>query len=170
MPLDPNPADFVSAGQRVEFLPEINVFDRGFFVAGSPVVFLPVRKPLGNAVHNVAAVGIKRNVALFFSAFSASMTAVSSMRLLVVSASAPLSSFSVSLCRSRAPQPPAPGFPEQAPSVKISTRIIFYSLLKYSAKNSCSNRAMSSPSRIALATKERSLFFGIYTRKSLGAA
>ena len=48
---------------------------------------------------------------------SASMTAVSSMRLLVVSAAPPDSSFSVSLYRRMAPQPPGPGLPLQAPSV-----------------------------------------------------
>src|SRR5688572_20123682 len=43
------------------------------------------------------------------------------MRLLVVAASPPYSSFSVPLARSSAPQPPGPGLPRQAPSVWIST-------------------------------------------------
>src|SRR5215470_9325941 len=55
------------------------------------------------------------------SASSAEIAASSSMRLLVVCASPPLSSF---LCvpNSRiAPQPPGPGLPEQAPSVWMTT-------------------------------------------------
>lgn len=43
------------------------------------------------------------------------------MRLLVVCAEPPESSFSFTPYRSTAPQPPAPGFPLHAPSVKIST-------------------------------------------------
>src|SRR5574343_476681 len=51
----------------------------------------------------------------------ARMAAVSSMRLLVVSFSPPHSSFSCGPRRRIAPQPPGPGLPLQAPSVKIST-------------------------------------------------
>jgi hypothetical protein len=51
------------------------------------------------------------------SASSARITAVSSMRLLVVSDSPPKSSRSRSPNRSSAPQPPGPGLPLQAPSV-----------------------------------------------------
>ena len=53
------------------------------------------------------------------------MAAMSSMRLFVVTASLPLKSFSTSLNRRTAPQPPGPGLPEQAPSVKISTLCSF---------------------------------------------
>ena len=52
-----------------------------------------------------------------FKASSAEIAAISSMRLLVVTASPPESSLR---CRPEiniAPQPPGPGFPEQAPSV-----------------------------------------------------
>src|SRR5271166_4508188 len=51
---------------------------------------------------------------------SAAIAAISSMRLLVVAASPPISSFSWSPQRSSTPQPPGPGLPEQAPSVKMS--------------------------------------------------
>ena len=51
----------------------------------------------------------------------ARIAAVSSIRLFVVSFSPPLSSISMSLNRMIAPHPPGPGFPEQAPSVNIST-------------------------------------------------
>ena len=49
------------------------------------------------------------------------MTAVSSMRLFVVWLVPPQSSRSLPCQRSSAPQPPGPGLPLQAPSVKIST-------------------------------------------------
>src|SRR5262245_36123688 len=43
------------------------------------------------------------------------------MRLLVVEASPPKSSFSCAPKHRMAPQPPGPGLPEQAPSVQIET-------------------------------------------------
>src|SRR5476649_282884 len=46
---------------------------------------------------------------------------INSMRLLVVLASPPQSSFSMPLQTSKAPQPPGPGLPLQAPSVNSST-------------------------------------------------
>jgi hypothetical protein len=52
-----------------------------------------------------------------FSASSAVMAASSSMRLLVVTASPPESSLRCGPEIRIAPQPPGPGFPEQAPSV-----------------------------------------------------
>jgi len=52
-----------------------------------------------------------------FKAESASITAISSMRLLVVLGSPPNSSFSTAPERSSTPQPPGPGLPLQAPSV-----------------------------------------------------
>ncbi|MCY1210909.1 hypothetical protein D3C87_829510 [compost metagenome] len=51
------------------------------------------------------------------SAARPSITAVSSMRLLVVLSSPPNSSFSVGPDLSHAPQPPGPGLPLHAPSV-----------------------------------------------------
>ena len=56
-------------------------------------------------------------------ASSPMMTAISSMRLLVVARSLPLRSTSapVAGCRRMNPQPPGPGLPEQAPSVNSST-------------------------------------------------
>src|ERR1700728_4411747 len=57
----------------------------------------------------------------FFSASSAEIAAISSMRLLVVLSSPPLSSFSRSPNVRMAPQPPGPGLPEQAPSVCTTT-------------------------------------------------
>src|SRR5208282_2332373 len=52
---------------------------------------------------------------------SAAIAAIISMRLLVVSFSNPDNSFSRPFQRSTAPQPPGPGLPLQAPSVKIAT-------------------------------------------------
>src|SRR5437016_5637497 len=57
----------------------------------------------------------------FLSASSALMAANSSMRLLVVMRSPPKISFSCSPERRIAAQPPGPGLPLHAPSVKIST-------------------------------------------------
>src|SRR5690606_34670277 len=54
-------------------------------------------------------------------ALSASMAAVSSILLLVVSCSPPQSSLVLSPYCRIAPQPPGPGLPEQAPSVWIMT-------------------------------------------------
>jgi len=53
----------------------------------------------------------------FFSASSAEMAAINSIWLLVVCGWPPFSSFSLSPNFRIAPQPPGPGFPEQAPSV-----------------------------------------------------
>src|SRR6202043_505569 len=55
------------------------------------------------------------------SASSAEIAAISSMRLLVVWASPPLSSLTWSPDSRIAPQPPGPGLPEQAPSVWMTT-------------------------------------------------
>ena len=52
-----------------------------------------------------------------FRACSPRITAVSSIRLLVVLASPPDISFSWPMYSRMAPQPPGPGLPEQAPSV-----------------------------------------------------
>jgi hypothetical protein len=59
-----------------------------------------------------------------FSAESASIAAVSSMRLFVVAASPPFSSFSWPSHMRIAPQPPGPGLPEHAPSLQIATRFL----------------------------------------------
>jgi hypothetical protein len=56
-----------------------------------------------------------------FKAFRASIAAVSSIRLLVVSGSPPCRVLRLSPDISNTPQPPAPGLPLQAPSVYIST-------------------------------------------------
>src|SRR3954447_12595376 len=56
-----------------------------------------------------------------FSASRARIAASSSIRLLVVKDSPPDNSFSRTPERITAPQPPGPGLPLQAPSVKIST-------------------------------------------------
>jgi hypothetical protein len=58
-----------------------------------------------------------------FSACRARIAAIISMRLLVVSGSPPENSFSCGPERTIAPQPPGPGLPLQAPSVKIWTSL-----------------------------------------------
>src|SRR6476620_12002083 len=57
----------------------------------------------------------------FFKASSPLIAAISSMRLLVVKASPPDSSRSLSPMRKSTPQPPGPGLPRHEPSVNIST-------------------------------------------------
>jgi hypothetical protein len=98
MALDPAPFELVAPDQLIQLLPQILVFD-GLLVGGTPAALFPVVYPLGDA------------------ASRARMTAVSSIRLLVVRASAPFSSFSISPMIKSAPQPPGPGLPRQAPSV-----------------------------------------------------
>ena len=61
------------------------------------------------------------------------IAAVSSIRLLVVFFSPPESSFSCAPKRRTTPQPPGPGLPEQAPSVKISTYLSIILILSVAA-------------------------------------
>src|SRR5699024_7244729 len=64
-------------------------------------------------------------------AWSPRMTPVSSMRLLVVLFSPPLSSFLWGPYMRMHPQPPGPGLPEQAPSVyKVTVFIKIFSIYK----------------------------------------
>src|ERR1700757_5046446 len=56
-----------------------------------------------------------------FNFFRPSITAINSMRLLVVALAPPEISLSCAPLRRMAPQPPGPGLPEQAPSVKSCT-------------------------------------------------
>src|SRR5258706_12794286 len=69
------------------------------------------------------------------------MTAISSMRLLVVAAAPPQSSFSFPLKRRIAPQPPGPGLPRHAPSVKISTASSPMVVLMTTLRNGCQRPA-----------------------------
>ena len=66
---DPNPLDLVAAEQAVQRLPEVDVFDFRFLIAGAPVVLFPVGQPFGDAVHNITAVGVQRDVAFLFEGF-----------------------------------------------------------------------------------------------------
>src|SRR6185436_20284184 len=58
----------------------------------------------------------------FFSASSAAIAAINSIRLLVVWGSPPEISLRCSPNTRMAPKPPGPGLPEQAPSVWMTTR------------------------------------------------
>ena len=94
MALDPDPLDVVLLHQLVELLPEVDVLDR-LLVRGAPAPLFPVVNPDGDAV--LAHTGNRYAGAPCsgrFSEASASITAVSSMRLLVVCASPPNNSFS----------------------------------------------------------------------------
>src|SRR6185369_6803382 len=57
------------------------------------------------------------------------------MRLLVVAASPPHNSFSLFLKRNKTPQPPGPGLPRQAPSVKTSTGSLLLMILLRSLRH-----------------------------------
>ena len=121
MPLDPVPLDVVHGCKLVQPFPEVTIL-HGLFSRRAPAVTLPVRQPLRDAQPKILRVCGEAYLRRLFSCARPSMAAISSMRLLVVWRSAPLTSFSASLCFSNAAQPPGPGFPRQAPSVKISTR------------------------------------------------
>ena len=69
MPLDPYPFYLMQWQQGVQFLPQVNIFDGGFFVGGFPAVIFPVWQPLINAVHHIAAVGVKGDIAGFLKRF-----------------------------------------------------------------------------------------------------
>ncbi len=94
MALDPVPAHLVARERRVEALPQVDILDR-LLVGGAPAVPLPALDPAGDAAraHTGCRYGDRRRTGCF-SASSAAIAAISSMRLLVVCASPPFSSFS----------------------------------------------------------------------------
>ena len=116
--LDPVPAHLVRLQRGVEPLPQLGILHR-LLVGGAPAVALPAVDPAGDALAHILAVGVRSTTQGFFSASSAEIAAINSMRLLVVCGSPPFNSFSTSPNCRIAPQPPGPGLPEQAPSVKI---------------------------------------------------
>ena len=118
--LYPVPFDVMADQDVVKSLPEIDILDR-FLGGGFPTIPLPVYDPLRDPVLTyVLSVWIATRIGRF-SARSPSIAAWSSIRLFVVSCAPPDNSFSTSLNCRIAPQPPGPGLPLQAPSVKIST-------------------------------------------------
>ena len=75
-----------------------------------------------DAAPQILRIGVELDRAGRFSASSAAIAAISSMRLLVVFGLAALDLLARGHPQTRiAPQPPGPGLPEQAPSVKITT-------------------------------------------------
>ncbi len=120
MALHPMPAHLVPLGGLLEPLPQLDIADR-LLVGGPPAVPLPALDPARDAAAEVVRVGVKVDVGGDFSASSAEIAAISSMRLLVVSSSPPFSSLRCWPACKMAPQPPGPGLPEQAPSVWITT-------------------------------------------------
>ena len=92
----PSATDVVPRDERLELAPQVGVLHR-LLVRGLPAVALPAVDPGLDAVLHVLRVGVEVDVATArFSDSSARITAVSSMRLLVVCASPPKSSFSCS--------------------------------------------------------------------------
>ena len=93
VPAHPVPAHRVPRGERVELAPQLRVLHR-LAVRGLPAVALPAVDPALDAVLDVLRIGEEVDVAVRASATSsARMTAVSSIRLLVVAGSPPKSSF-----------------------------------------------------------------------------
>src|SRR5258706_8127608 len=81
------------------------------------------------------------------------------MRLLVVAASPPHSSFSLPSTRRIAPQPPAPGLPRQAPSVKTSTGSLLFMIFLRALRH---RRERPAP-RPFLAPRRRDHAHGLHT-------
>jgi hypothetical protein len=123
----PVPLNAVTAlgDQRIELLPQVDIFHR-LLGRGAPAPGLPAGHPFGDALAHVLAVQVQVDLARALEGLQASITAVSSMRLLVVSGSPPNNSFSRPGARSSTPQPPGPGLPLQAPSVYISMRFMVF--------------------------------------------
>ena len=119
--LQPVVGDFMLLALGQQRGPQIRVQGGGFVcflpAAGAP----PPGPALLQAVDDVLAVAVQVNGAGLLELAQRLQRAVISMRLLVVLASPPESSFSYTFCAVRnrriAPQPPGPGLPLQAPSV-----------------------------------------------------
>ena len=121
MARDPVPMHLMRAERRVEPLPQVDILHR-LLVGGLPAVPLPAVDPARDAAAADTGCRCERSTsARRFSASSAEIAAINSMRLLVVCASPPLISFCVPPHSRMAPQPPGPGLPEQAPSVWMTT-------------------------------------------------
>src|SRR6185295_18600201 len=109
----------VLEGQGDQRLPEIAVVQR-LLLGVDPAVLPPALVPaVAKAVDHVRAVAVDGD-APPASERRPSSGAVSSMRWLVVGFSPPESSSSRPSSMRRAPQPPGPGLPEQAPSVYMT--------------------------------------------------
>ena len=99
--------------------PQIFVLDR-LLVGGFPALFLPAHNPFRRAVHHIAGVGMDGDGATASSAPSGPRSPPSiPCGCWWWLFSPPDNSFSCWPVRRIAPQPPGPGLPEQAPSVKI---------------------------------------------------
>src|SRR4051794_32621783 len=101
------PFDAMRGARVDELLPQLGILDR-FLVGRAPAVLPPLVDPAGDAVLHIDAVGMKLDQARPLSASRPRMAATSSIRLLVVSASAPLSARSLLPIRSSTAQPPGP--------------------------------------------------------------
>ena len=109
-PLHPVPADVGAVATSASSSRHRSAFLTGLRSRGLPAVLLPAVDPALDAVASRTANRCRaRRRSARFSASSARMTAVSSIRLLVVCGSPPKSSFSCRRQISSAPQPPGPG-------------------------------------------------------------
>jgi hypothetical protein len=94
MAFHPSPRDAVPSRGVVESAPQVAVLDR-LLVRGRPAAFLPVVDPLGDALRTYS-LSVNCSTSLGpFKAVSASITAVSSIRLFVVAGEPPVQLFAV---------------------------------------------------------------------------
>ena len=125
MPANVREADLVLGQQFVHLPPEFLVLDRLELaaLAPPPAVELPLGHPFGKPFADVDAVADDFQAGRAFRASRPRITAVISMRLLVVSRSPPDDSISLPVAgwRRMKAQPPGPGLPLHAPSVNSCT-------------------------------------------------
>ena len=117
MALDPVEVDFVIIAQVQQPAPQVGI--KGGFLSAltQPLARQPLAQPFSRASMTYLESDQSSTIQGSRSASKAAMTPVSSIRLLVVWASPPESSFLNDPYIKIAPQPPGPGLPEQAPSV-----------------------------------------------------
>src|SRR5215831_11814192 len=105
MILNPLTTDFAHPLQPFDFLPQLPILDP------NPVFRLPFVNPRHHPISYLFGIVLTRTAQGFFNARNPSITARSSILLLVVSRTAPLFSRARSLSRRTNAHPPGPGFP-----------------------------------------------------------
>ncbi len=139
VPFYPKKFNLMAGKFGKKFFPQINIKRRFLSDFRQPFFRQPYTQPLVTESQTYFESVVSLTSHGSFKALSASIQAVSSIRLFVVSRSPPDNSFLFPLYWSTAPQPPGPGLPEHAPSVYINTCFIFITKPLISPKNN-SNR------------------------------
>lgn len=96
MALDPVQRHLMAASFFIKGLPQFGVLNR-LLIGSHPSVALPAENPFRNAILHVGAIGIEIDFTRLFQKAQGSIAAISSIRLLVVSASPPQTSFSMAV-------------------------------------------------------------------------